>query len=169
LESAAAALLGAVVGGFLTLAATLFVELRRDRRRQIASARLIAAELSRSAVELVTLSDRLDSEETWLDGPHPEIDCETWRREAAYFVGLLRRDEFGFVDAAARGAHLAGTASIAARPIRSLSESPKPRESSSRSPSHDGRTATSGGSSGDRQRSSRSRSASFRSSGSPPF
>lgn len=45
MEQAVVALLGAVVGGLLTLAGSLFVELRRDRRRQLAAAMLIASEL----------------------------------------------------------------------------------------------------------------------------
>jgi hypothetical protein len=47
-----AALLGAVVGGFFALAGGLSIELRRNRRRQIAAARLVLAEFERSFTEI---------------------------------------------------------------------------------------------------------------------
>jgi hypothetical protein len=101
MEAAAAALLGAVVGGLVTLAATLFVELRRDRRRQMSSARLVAAELERSEIELDVQVDT--AEEDWLE--HLAISTDVWRTEAAYFVGALSADEFRKVDLVARRVH----------------------------------------------------------------
>jgi hypothetical protein len=97
-----AALLGAVVGGVLTLAGTLTVEVRRDRRRQIGAARLIVSELDRAIVELNVLTD--DSPEpgraSWKEGPHRGIGTTTWERRAADFVGSLDSATFELVDRA---------------------------------------------------------------------
>ena len=106
--AAASALLGALVGGLLTLTATFYAELRRDRRRQIGAARLVAAEMARSEVELMSLGDQADEDHPWVEGPHPAVSSAAWQSEARYFVGALSDEDFRIVDAVAAVVHSAG-------------------------------------------------------------
>ena len=101
-----AALLGAIVGGVFTLIGGLAVEVRRDRRRQIAAARTVSSDLSRSWVEISVLVD--SSQETWLEGPHQGIGMPAWHADAAYFVGRLSTEEFENIDDLSRELTSAG-------------------------------------------------------------
>jgi hypothetical protein len=47
--------------GFFALAAAFSIELRRDRRRQIAAARLVLAEFSRAELEILVVASRVQS------------------------------------------------------------------------------------------------------------
>jgi hypothetical protein len=116
-QAAAAALLGAVVGGGLTLAATLFVELRRDRRRQIGMARLAEGEVNRSRVELQTLTSRgvIEDDIEFIAGPHTAIGMSTWKAQAALFVGALKPDAFEKIDRLATDLQIAGEFGFARR------------------------------------------------------
>jgi hypothetical protein len=93
-----AALLGAVVGGLFTLSGALLVELRRDRRNQIGSARLVIAELERSALELDVIPELVDHDNGWVEGPHPKISTGAWVLHASDLVGRLSREDFDVVD-----------------------------------------------------------------------
>jgi hypothetical protein len=117
-----AALLGAAVGGFFALAAGFTIELRRDRRRQIAAARLVLAEFRHSGVKIFvealgeqTRVAQLDPAELdeaeaygWLPGPHPEIKGDAWLTLAAEFVGALNEADFDLVDRTAADLRSAG-------------------------------------------------------------
>jgi hypothetical protein len=117
-----AVLLGAAVGGFFALAAGFTIELRRDRRRQIAAARLVLAEFRHSNLEIFVEASReqarvseldpaeLDEAEAagWLPGPHPKIRGHAWLTLAAEFVGALNEADFDLVDRAAADLRSAG-------------------------------------------------------------
>lgn len=117
-----AALLGAGVGGFFALAAGFSIELRRDRRRQLAAARLVLSEFRRSDVEVFVQASEertrvqgldpaeLDEAEEagWLPGPHPKISGDAWLAHAAEFVGALNAADFDLVEGAAAGLREAG-------------------------------------------------------------
>jgi hypothetical protein len=90
-----AALLGAIVGGLLSLVGTMAVELRIERRRQLGGARLVLSQLDRAVVELGVLSDEAES---WLDGPHENIRTDAWDASGVDFVGRLSRADFDLVD-----------------------------------------------------------------------
>jgi hypothetical protein len=100
-----AAILGAIVGGTLALVGSMLVELRRDRRRQIGSARLIVAELWRAAAELESLND---GQVDWLDGPHHGISASEWFARAHEFVGTLTDAEFNQIDRTTEAVRVAG-------------------------------------------------------------
>jgi hypothetical protein len=131
-----AALLGAVVGGFFALAGGFSVEFRRERRRQIAAARLVLAEFTTSAVDVfveVTAEQtrvaeldpaELDEAERagWLPGPHPKIKSDTWLAHAAEFVGALEAADFDLVDRAAAEVHRAGVYGFYIRGANELSD-----------------------------------------------
>jgi hypothetical protein len=91
----------------LTLVGSLFVELRRDRRRVIGTARVVAAEFNRSWVE-ISSERSVRPEERYYHGPFPEIGSATWRSEAALFVGALTPEEFKTIDSVAVSLHSAG-------------------------------------------------------------
>ncbi len=97
MDPALAALLGALIGGLFTLAGAMAVELRRDRRRQLAGARLILSQLERSSVEVGLLT--LDSDEAVHEGPHTDIRIDAWQEYAADLIGRLTAAEFDQVDA----------------------------------------------------------------------
>lgn len=100
MSGAWAALLGAVIGGVFALAGSLFVELRRDRRRQISAARLVVAESKRGGIELEVELD-MKPQDRWFEGPHSVVSAaaNSWRSHAAEFVGALKPVDFERIDA----------------------------------------------------------------------
>jgi hypothetical protein len=100
------AILGAIVGGVLALVGSMLVELRRDRRRQIGSARLIVGQFLRTAVEIEVLAD---GQTDWLEGPHRSVSAQEWPDRAHEFVGVLTDAEFRQIDTVAERVRQAGT------------------------------------------------------------
>jgi hypothetical protein len=98
-----AALLGAVVGGFFALAGGFSLEFRRDRRRRIAAARLVLAELERADTEVFGLTSGAFPMQVLVPGPggHKGISTSAWFANAAEFVGVLAPEEFNALDQAA--------------------------------------------------------------------
>jgi hypothetical protein len=101
-----AALLGALVGGLLTLAGAFAVELRRDRRRQIGAARLVVAEFRRAEIEFDVRAETAESK--WFEGPHAVISSAAWLAHASEFVGALNERDFKTVDHVAEELRQAG-------------------------------------------------------------
>lgn len=91
-----ATLIGAVVGAAAAMVGSLLLQVRIERRRQIAGARLILTQLRRSGVELDLLGERED--ETWIEGPHQGIRTDAWQTHAADLIGRLRPRDFETID-----------------------------------------------------------------------